>query len=358
MQKKIWLTIIFSIFFLFSFSLYCKTLKQLKLELNSPNQTTRLAALEDAAKLKKNEAKEVLYFALTNNDENVRMRSCLIIGQIKDVGAKDLLFKLAFYDKSHRVSMTAAEALYHLGYKTAIKVIYGYLTSRDLANVMFAASKLEMIGDKSFVKILLQKIEETKDQAIKHRLNKSIQIINGGLDLNKILAAQNEIEKAYKAEQQGNAKKTIALAKKALLLDPTNSDAYWILGSIHSRNPSTQKLAYDELSKAYEYGFTDRGELFFSLGTVLLNLKKNLEALNFLKQATKIKKDPKVYYQLGVSYYQSGHIEKAISATLAATKLDPNYAEAHYNLSLLYNLIQETEKAGLHLKQYNKLKRR
>lgn len=64
----------------------------------------------------------------------------------------------------------------------------------------------------------------------------------------------------------------------------------------------------------------------------------------------------RLYQELGTAYTKAKLFDLAIEAYLAALKFNPNNAEAHYNLGLLYKHYQDnSEKAVYHLKKYLEL---
>ena len=57
-----------------------------------------------------------------------------------------------------------------------------------------------------------------------------------------------------------------------------------------------------------------------------------------------LEKDPsdaKTHFQLGLSYMALGRHEEEIAAYLEAVRLEPDFAEAHYNLAQAYDLLED-----------------
>lgn len=88
----------------------------------------------------------------------------------------------------------------------------------------------------------------------------------------------------------------------------------------------------------------------------LINVKKgNLkEAKKYVEIA--LSKNPKMPQSWNLSGYlalKNGQIKNAEKYYLHAIEIKPNYALAHYNLALLYDIyLQNIEKAVLHYQQY------
>jgi tetratricopeptide (TPR) repeat protein len=219
---------------------------------------------------------------------------------------------------------------------------------------LFATFRLQFIEDKDII-LKLEKIKTNSD-VLNNRIKKTIKIINQEIKLKDIEEAQNMIDKAYLNFENKKYSESLKQVSLALKLDPTNPDAYWIMANVELLKDKTSPTIVEQLKKAILYGFIEQSSALFSLGTVLLNQKKTEEAIGYLKNAALIQPDPVIYYQLGVAYSYINKKTEAINATQNAVKLDPEYALAHYNLSLLYDSIGDKEKASAHLKKYNSLK--
>ena len=57
------------------------------------------------------------------------------------------------------------------------------------------------------------------------------------------------------------------------------------------------------------------------------------------------------YYELGRAYLALGRHEEEVQAYKEALKLNPKYAEAHYNLSMAYDYLKEGGKAIYHMQK-------
>jgi len=85
--------------------------------------------------------------------------------------------------------------------------------------------------------------------------------------------------------------------------------------------------------------------------------EKKLKIGVFILQK-RIKLERAVYnYNLGVAYTQAKLFDEALAAYRKSLEFNPANPEAHYNLAIIYDRIQEDpENAGRHYRQYLKLK--
>ncbi len=65
--------------------------------------------------------------------------------------------------------------------------------------------------------------------------------------------------------------------------------------------------------------------------------------------------DPLAAYNLGVALEDQRHLEQAVAAYLQAIQLDPRLADAHFNLSGLYEQLGDKPAAFRHLRTYSSL---
>ena len=105
---------------------------------------------------------------------------------------------------------------------------------------------------------------------------------------------------------------------------------------------------YEELLKINPYKF----EVIFLLGSLQIQTKNFIKAIQLLKKATQIQSNHKsAHNYLGIAFYKLGELQKAIGCYEKAIQIDPNYAEAHNNLGLVFKELGELQKAiGCHEK--------
>ncbi|MBM3245339.1 MAG: tetratricopeptide repeat protein [Candidatus Omnitrophica bacterium] len=102
-----------------------------------------------------------------------------------------------------------------------------------------------------------------------------------------------------------------------------------------------QEQASKEISKEKETLEKQRKELAAKISSLTATLKKERALFN---------------YNLGVAYTQAKFYEDALEAYGKALKVDPGMAEAHYNLALLYESVeQDYELAIQHYSKYLEL---
>jgi len=113
----------------------------------------------------------------------------------------------------------------------------------------------------------------------------------------------------------------------------TKAEEYWgtIIGLLKRDSMSGQD---QRLSEAYYY-----------LGTTLVELKRNEEAVANLKESVRIKRDSApVHYMLSVAYQRLGLPEQQKRELDIVVAFDPENAQANYDLGLL--LLKAGDKAG------------
>jgi tetratricopeptide (TPR) repeat protein len=79
---------------------------------------------------------------------------------------------------------------------------------------------------------------------------------------------------------------------------------------------------------------------------------------NILKQIEEIKAslekgspDAKKHFQLGLSYMALGRHRDEVAEYLEAVRLEPDFADAHYNLGLAYDLLEDGGLAIRHMRK-------
>lgn len=100
------------------------------------------------------------------------------------------------------------------------------------------------------------------------------------------------------------------------------------------------------------------GETFFQMGTLLAEAKRYPEAAGLLAQSIRSwPRSAKAHNNLGEVYRRMKEMKKAEQAYLKALEVNPNYADAHFNIGTFYDsVLRNPRKAALHYKKYLELK--
>ena len=99
---------------------------------------------------------------------------------------------------------------------------------------------------------------------------------------------------------------------------------------------------YEELLKINPYHF----EVIFLLGSLQIQTKNFIKAIQLLKRATQIQSNHKsAHNYLGIAFYKLGELQKAIGCYAKSIKIDPNFAEAHNNLGIVFKELGLLQKA-------------
>ncbi len=196
-----------------------------------------------------------------------------------------------------------------------------------------------------------------------------------------------EAEQTYQAGKTALSEKKTSVAldnlKKAMLLDQDNSkyavdysialaedhqyaEAIDMLRRYIQRNPGDRD-AYNQLGKIYllndqpdaaNQAFTRAipVSVLNNYATSLKKLGNTSEAESIFKLALSINpKDSEILFNLGNLYNAENKLEEARNKYLEAIQLRPGFAEAHYNLGLIFSKLGDNPKAVIHLEKYLQL---
>jgi tetratricopeptide (TPR) repeat protein len=196
-----------------------------------------------------------------------------------------------------------------------------------------------------------------------------------------------EAEQSYQAGKTALGEKKMSMAldslKKATLLDQDNSkyvvdysialaedrqfaEAIDILRRYIQRNPGDRE-AYNQLGKIYllndqpdaaNQAFTRAipVSVLNNYATSLKKLGNAAEAESIFKLALSINpKDSEILFNLGNLYNAENKLEEARNKYLEAIQIRPGFAEAHYNLGLIFSKLGDNPKAVQHLEKYLQL---
>lgn len=115
-----------------------------------------------------------------------------------------------------------------------------------------------------------------------------------------------------------------------------------------------------KIEERYRLAIADtEGEEHFKKGVQFyLTHKMELAKQEFLESIEKNPKNPAPYANLGYLYYDGGDLAKAHEFHTRALELDPNHANAHYGIALVYKRWGDREKARSHWDEYIRLEPR
>ena len=146
--------------------------------------------------------------------------------------------------------------------------------------------------------------------------------------------------------QQGKDPEAIQWIDKALQQNPKNIRAWYQKGWISvAANPDG---AMDDFQKTLEIqpGFAMAHR---DLGIILLQKGRYDEAANHLEQAVSLGlTHARLYNFLGIAYSRTGRYQDAVKVYTKALGQEPNFAEAHLNLSYVYEKLKRLDEAHTH----------
>lgn len=136
---------------------------------------------------------------------------------------------------------------------------------------------------------------------------------------------------------------------------PLLNDKGEVLGVIVGMLPEAKGIAFAVPARESKRFL---GETFFQIATLFAEVKRYSEAVEALNLSTGFwPQSAKAFSNLGEVYRRMNKIRSAEEAFLKAVEVDQKYADAHYNLGVLYdNHIKRPQKAALHFRKYLHLK--
>ena len=134
----------------------------------------------------------------------------------------------------------------------------------------------------------------------------------------------------------GSIGKAISQYQRAVLLDPSFSDAYSYLGFALKQDKQTEK-AIEAYNKALEINRNDK-QVFFELGHIYLSQKDfKKAAASFEKAAQLDTSDPNTKNMYAVALNKDGQTDRAIAVWEDILKKDPQYKPAQVSLDKYKN---------------------
>jgi tetratricopeptide (TPR) repeat protein len=227
----------------------------------------------------------------------------------------------------------------------------------------------------------------TQQLAALREANKGLKDSLSAMPVHQKTSSNTEAEQDYNAAKAALNEKKIEVAlsrfKEALLLDADNAkyatdysialaedrqyaEAIDVLRRYLQRNPGDRD-AYNQLGKVYllndqpdaaNQAFT-RAIPLSVLNNYATSLKKvgnTAQAESVFKLALTINpKDSEVLFNLGNLYNAENKLQEARNKYLEAIQARPGFAEAHYNLGLIFSKLGDNAQAVTHLEKYLQL---
>lgn len=130
---------------------------------------------------------------------------------------------------------------------------------------------------------------------------------------------------------------------QVLSAKPDHFEATLLMGFLeatHGRFDEAERL----LSTAVELR-NDSPSAHAALGALYLDRSEPRKAVSHLRRALELKPSAPTHYMLGAVFYHDGHHRRAIDQLKHATRLDPEFGEAFYQLGLLCQEMKWMRKA-------------
>ena len=158
---------------------------------------------------------------------------------------------------------------------------------------------------------------------------------------------------------QGEYEQALAVFNTALELDDQQPALWANVGNAHSKL-NQHEQAVEAYQKALDLAPEDP-TLYQNMGGLYASMGDTEKARELYQKAVSLSAygDPKDaavnYYNMGVTFINSGQTEEAIEALTNALEADPEYAEAHYQLGISMLGTGQMEESAGHLKKYLEL---
>lgn len=159
--------------------------------------------------------------------------------------------------------------------------------------------------------------------------------------------------------RQGQYAEAVEAFKRALEKAPTQPYIWANLGSSYVRLKQYEQ-AIEAFHKAIEQKADDPA-LYQNLGNVYAEMGDVTKAKEIFEKAAGLSagtnpKDAAInYYNIGVTFINSGKNKEAAEALQKAVEADPSHAEAHYQLGIVLLGLNNIPQSLVHLKKYVEL---
>jgi choline-sulfatase len=290
------------------------------------------------------------------------------VDAVMDEELKNLVQRYAPHDTPAEASQLDAAAIEKLR-------ALGYMAYRSPVSPEALAAGLSDPKDKiSDFNTLLDGIDAGKlgDLDRERKLLTQVQESNPGMYLVPFLlgeaelkasnwkAAQDALERSLKLNpnfdqamtalaralhQQGNDEEALQWVEKAIHANPKNLRAWYQKGWISVKSdPDAAMTAFDkalDIQPGFAMAHRD-------LGLILLQKGRYVEAATHLEQAAQLGlAHPRLYNFLGIAYSRTGRYQDAVKVYTKALDKEPDFAEAHLNLSYAYEKLNRPQSARL-----------
>jgi tetratricopeptide (TPR) repeat protein len=158
---------------------------------------------------------------------------------------------------------------------------------------------------------------------------------------------------------QGEYEQALTVFNAALELDDQQPALWANVGNAHSKLNQNEQ-AIEAYQKAIDLAPEDP-TLYQNMGGLYASMGDTEKARELYQKAVSLSAygDPKDaavnYYNMGVTFINSGKSEEAIEALTKALEADPGYADAHYQLGISMLGTGQMEESADHLKKYLEL---
>jgi tetratricopeptide (TPR) repeat protein len=154
-----------------------------------------------------------------------------------------------------------------------------------------------------------------------------------------IAKAWELLQRAYRAQMEGELDHAVALYKNSLELHPT-AEAHTFLGwTYHFQGRIEDAIA--ECKRAIEVD-PDFGNPYNDIGAYLIDLRRYDEAIPWLERATKAPRyEPRHYphFNLGRAYFSKGMINRARQCFQEALRIEPEYTLARQAVENIRRMV-------------------
>lgn len=152
--------------------------------------------------------------------------------------------------------------------------------------------------------------------------------------------ARELLQKAYKAQMQGQLELAISLYKRSIELHPT-AEAHTYLGwTYRFQGRLEEAIAECKLAIAVDPSF---GNPYNDIGAYLIEMEKHEEAIPWLEKATTSERYESyhfAWYNLGRAYQHKEWYRKARECFEQALEIDPDYKPAQEAFERVRRMIQ------------------